>query len=251
MNVKQSYVQKKGHQPKGDLFTFEGSVLQQLIIEFVKERAGVELDLKLDCLDEGYDVYVHWNTDAYEDLDESFTEAQWDAINEIGLNPEEDFLNRDALLQQLFGSEFACATFVHENSMFEVFVPSPQSEKQLAYIQQKGYQPIGEFHVFEESVLQGLMIDFVKEETKLDVELRLSCLDDEYDVFVHWNNDKQNNTESPYTDNQWTVIETVGLHPEDDFINRNILLMRLFETEHPSARFDSELKEYEIFIPHK
>lgn len=129
--MNQPYIQQKGYKPLGEIYRFKEEELEQILIDFVKEKTGLELKLQLGCLDEEYDVYVRWDIDDYEDIDEAFTPEEWKRINEVGLSTEEDFMNRDLLLSQVFGSDFVSITFDFESdeNEYEVFVPYPSEEK--------------------------------------------------------------------------------------------------------------------------
>jgi hypothetical protein len=127
--MNQPYIRQKGYKPMGEIYRFKEEELQQIFIDFVKEQTGLELKLQLGCLNEAYDVYVRWDIDDYEDIDDAFTPEEWERINKVGLSTEEEFVNRDLLLSQVFGSDFASVTIDFESEEYEVFVPYPSEEK--------------------------------------------------------------------------------------------------------------------------
>lgn len=111
-----NYIENKGIKPSGVYYTFSQEEIEKLIIDFVKEKTGFVLNLTVGCLDEFYDVYVAWE-DQDEDLIDSFEafetlqEYKGNNYRPLYLSKEEDFLNRDAIFQEMFGSEsigYAC-----------------------------------------------------------------------------------------------------------------------------------------------
>lgn len=110
-----NYIESKGIKPMGIYYTFTQKEIDQLVVDFVKEKTGFVLDFEVGCLDEIYDVYLTWR-DQDEDLINSFEEFETLQENEgkgyrpLYLSKEEDFLNRDSIFGEIFGESvgYAC-----------------------------------------------------------------------------------------------------------------------------------------------
>lgn len=118
-----NYALKNGYKPSGEIYILSQEEINKLVNEYVKEKVGIELNLKVSCLDEEYDVYIEWNEE--EEIEEIYSDEQLKKIEELGLQPEEDFINRDNLIQAIFGSKDASiiALLELQEETYEVFVP--------------------------------------------------------------------------------------------------------------------------------
>jgi len=120
-----SYIKQIGIKPTGEFYSFTQTEINKLVREFVKSRTGFDLDLTVGCLDEPYDVYISWN-DESEELLEAFASHQENSDNPLGLHPEEDFMNRDHIFQEIFGVQvigYEC-NFELEEEEYTLFIPN-------------------------------------------------------------------------------------------------------------------------------
>ncbi|QST02600.1 hypothetical protein IMZ31_18810 (plasmid) [Pontibacillus sp. ALD_SL1] len=97
-----SYATDYGYTPREvQVFEFTGREFADLLQKFVNEKTGHNVSLTVGCYEEDYDVHV-----AILDEDE-LDDDVYEAIRGLGLHPEEEFVNRDILLEKIFGSVYA------------------------------------------------------------------------------------------------------------------------------------------------
>jgi len=97
-----TYIETIGVKPTGTYYSFTQTEIDKLVVDFVENRTGFELDLTVGCLDENYDVYISWN-DGSEAFTTTYQSFEDDSSNPIGISTEEDFMNRDNIFQEIFG----------------------------------------------------------------------------------------------------------------------------------------------------
>lgn len=122
-----NFIDKKDIKPVGTVYRLKEEELKQLFVDYAKEKTGLILNLNVGCYEEPYDVYVSFQVGTDEqDIDDVFTTEEWDEISNIGIHPEEEFMNRDILLEKVFGSEGVSASLLSsdetEDVTYEIFV---------------------------------------------------------------------------------------------------------------------------------
>jgi len=114
-----NFLETKNSKPAGVYYQFTEEEITKLVVDFVAEQTGAKLDLRVSCLDEEYDVYVHWDEEDAEKFEKTASEELQKAVSDFGITESEDFMNRDTIFEKMFKSEsigYECNTWVEESN---------------------------------------------------------------------------------------------------------------------------------------
>lgn len=97
--------------------------LEEIFVDLIERKTDVMPHLYVDCLDSPHDLYVQ-----FEDDGETHTPDEWEKLSALGLHPQEDFMNRDALLSHLFGVTYAITEYAHDTGVVLVYISASEDD---------------------------------------------------------------------------------------------------------------------------
>lgn len=113
----------------------------------------------------------------------------------------------------------------------------------MTYIEQANVKPYGTIYRLTQEQVDDLVKGFVKEKIGVDLNLTISCYEEDYDMYVEWDDEECD-------EEVYEKATDFGLNPDESFMNRDYLFQAIFGSENIGYRHEDQFEEefYEFIV---